>query len=86
MPMSPLILLDYVGLDISYSISKYFESELHTDFKPGKVLTEKIEINELGMKIGKGLYKWNGSTPPELNREPKANLLSLDLLLAIQAE
>jgi len=85
MPMSPLILLDYVGLDISFSISKYFESALHPDFKPGKVLTEKIEKNELGMKTGKGLYIWNGKTPPEVDRTHKANLLSLDLHVAIQA-
>ena len=83
--MSPLILLDYVGLDISYSISKYFESVLHHDFKPGKIISEKIDRNELGMKTGKGLYDWVGKTPPELDRTHKANLLDLDLLLAIQA-
>ncbi|MHA1112249.1 MAG: 3-hydroxyacyl-CoA dehydrogenase family protein [Promethearchaeota archaeon] len=85
MPMSPLILLDYVGLDISYSISKYFESVLHQDFKPGKIISEKIENKELGMKSGQGLYTWNGKIPPNVDRTQKAHILSLDLLLALQA-
>ncbi|MBN2156058.1 MAG: hypothetical protein JW776_08445 [Candidatus Lokiarchaeota archaeon] len=84
-PMSPLVLLDFVGLDISYSTSKYFESKLHPDFKPGKLISEKIEKGELGMKTGKGLYQWKGKIPPEIDRSKKADLLNLDLVLAIQA-
>ena len=84
-PMSPLILIDYVGLDITYQTSKYFAETLHPDFEPGIVISEKFDRNELGMKTGKGLYQWNGKSPPEIDRTQKANLLDLNLVLAIQA-
>ena len=70
---------------IQFFEKKYYESALHPNFKPGRVISEKVEKKELGMKTGKGLYVWNGKTPPEVNRTEKANLLSLDLLLALQA-
>ena len=85
MPMSPLILLDYIGLDVNYDISKHYESVLHPDFKPGEVMSKKIKMNELGKKTGKGLYEWKGNTLPEVDRTHKAGILSLELVFALQA-
>ncbi|MHA1112251.1 MAG: 3-hydroxyacyl-CoA dehydrogenase family protein, partial [Promethearchaeota archaeon] len=85
MPMSPMILLDYIGLDVNYDISKHYESVLHPDFKPGEVMSKKIKMNELGKKTGKGLYEWKGNTLPEVDRTHKAGILSLELVFALQA-
>ncbi len=84
-PMSPLILLDYIGLDVNYKISKHYEAVLHPDFKPGKLMDKKIEMNELGKKTGKGIYEWNGDALPEVDRTHKAGILSLELVFALQA-
>ncbi len=84
-PMSPLILLDYIGLDVNYKISKHYESVLHPDFKPSKLMDKKMEMNELGKKTGKGIYEWNGDALPKVDRTHKAGILSLELIFALQA-
>jgi enoyl-CoA hydratase/3-hydroxyacyl-CoA dehydrogenase len=83
-PMSPFILLDHVGLDISYMSSKYYATTLHDDFIPGKVITEKFKAKVLGRKTGKGLYDWSEGIPLP-DRTHKAGLLNLELIGAIQA-
>jgi enoyl-CoA hydratase/3-hydroxyacyl-CoA dehydrogenase len=83
-PMSPFVLLDYVGLDISYMSSMYYATTLHNDFIPGKIITEKFKAKDLGRKTGKGLYDWSQGTPVP-DRTLKAGLLSLELIGAIQA-
>ncbi len=83
-PMSPFILLDHVGLDISYMSSKYYATTLHDDFIPGKVITERFKSKNLGRKTGKGLYDWIEGTPVP-DRTHKAGILNLEIIGAIQA-
>ena len=60
MPMGPFELADYVGLDVFCHTLEYYAKTLSKDYTPGKVLTEKMEKKELGMKTGKGIYEWKG--------------------------
>lgn len=57
-PMGPIELSDFVGLDILYHASQQW------DIVPeSKLLTEKFEAKELGMKSGKGFYDWSSGRP-----------------------
>jgi enoyl-CoA hydratase/3-hydroxyacyl-CoA dehydrogenase len=59
MPMPPLVLADYVGLDTRYHIANYYSVTLSSDFKPGKVLSNMIKEGKLGRKTGQGYYDWS---------------------------
>eukprot|EP00996_Jenningsia_fusiforme_P001934 NODE_2786_length_1120_cov_144.191410_g2557_i0.p1 GENE.NODE_2786_length_1120_cov_144.191410_g2557_i0~~NODE_2786_length_1120_cov_144.191410_g2557_i0.p1 ORF type:complete len:334 (-),score=69.73 NODE_2786_length_1120_cov_144.191410_g2557_i0:117-1058(-) len=65
MPMGPLILADYVGLDTTLSILQGWTSR-HPDepaFCVPKALQAKVEAGDLGRKTGKGFYVWKGDKP-----------------------
>ncbi len=58
MPMGPLELSDFVGLDILYYAGQQW------DIVPkSKLLEEKFNNKELGMKTAKGFYDWRGGRP-----------------------
>jgi 3-hydroxybutyryl-CoA dehydrogenase len=59
MKMGPFVLMDGIGLDTVFSVqmSYYNESGDPRD-KPPDALKEMIEKGDLGMKSGKGFYKW----------------------------
>lgn len=59
MPLGPFALMDMVGLDVVRDIEMvyYRESGDESDAPP-KVLLEKIEKGELGVKTGKGFYAY----------------------------
>ncbi len=59
MKMGPFVLMDGIGLDVVYAVqmSYYHESGDPRD-KPPDALKEMVEKGELGMKSGKGFYKW----------------------------
>jgi enoyl-CoA hydratase/3-hydroxyacyl-CoA dehydrogenase len=57
MPMGMFGLLDYSGIDIAYSVSKFME-EREPGFKAAPLLEEKVKKGELGMKTGKGFYTY----------------------------
>ena len=85
-PMDGLVLLDYVGLDTAVHTMEYYKKTLDPEFEPGKVLKEKIEKNRLGAKSKRGgIYKWRKGKPPILERTYKANIITLEILAAIQA-
>jgi enoyl-CoA hydratase/3-hydroxyacyl-CoA dehydrogenase len=83
MPMPPLVLADYVGLDTAFNVSNYYTKTLSPDFKPGKVLTKMVEEGKLGRKTGQGYYDWSKGRPePDMSK--KAGLLDLELVMAIR--
>lgn len=57
-PMGPIELSDFVGLDILYHAGQQWDIIPTT-----KLLTEKFEAKELGMKTGKGFYDWSAGRP-----------------------
>jgi 3-hydroxyacyl-CoA dehydrogenase/enoyl-CoA hydratase/3-hydroxybutyryl-CoA epimerase len=56
MPMGPVELADTVGLDVSASVAKVFETEFGLPM-PAE-LTKKVEAGHLGRKSGRGFYEW----------------------------
>jgi enoyl-CoA hydratase/3-hydroxyacyl-CoA dehydrogenase len=83
MPMPPLVLADYVGLDTSYHAANYYAETLHPDFKPGKTVLKMVKEGNLGRKTGHGYYDWSKGRPqPDMSK--KAGLLDLELVMAIR--
>lgn len=56
MPMGPVELADTVGLDVSASVAKVFETEFGMPMPAA--LTKKVEAGQLGRKSGQGFYEW----------------------------
>lgn len=58
-PMGPLRLTDLVGLDVRLSIAEILHQELGGEqYRPPKLLREKVAKGELGQKSGQGFYPW----------------------------
>ncbi len=58
-PLGPFILMDRIGLDVIRDIEMvYHEESGDPADAPPKVLLEKIEKGELGVKTGKGFYTY----------------------------
>lgn len=58
MPMGPLRLADYVGLDIALALIETLHKALGDKYKPCPLLVEKVKAGHLGMKTGKGFYEY----------------------------
>ncbi len=59
MNMGPFELMDAIGLDVVYNVEmSYYKESGNPEDKPPEKLKEKIERGELGLKTGKGFYKW----------------------------
>ncbi len=83
MKIGPFAKWDYLGLDVVYNTLKYFEKVVSSDFTPGKILTRLVNEGKLGRKTGEGLFKWIKGKPL-INLDKKANILDLELFMAIQ--
>jgi len=58
-PFGPFVLMDRIGLDVIRDIEMvYYEESGDESDAPPKVLLEKIEKGELGVKTGKGFYTY----------------------------
>jgi 3-hydroxybutyryl-CoA dehydrogenase len=63
-PMGPLTLLDFVGLDTTYSIANIMFDEFREKrFAPPPLLKRMVQAGLFGRKSGKGFYDY-GATPP----------------------
>ena len=71
----PFCSADLGGLDIFNNISSYLFADLCNDIKPSKLLQNKVEAGNLGIKSGKGFYNWS---PEELKikQKERAEVLS----------
>ncbi len=59
MPMGPLKLADFIGLDIIVAIQNVFYNEEKNDFcKPAQCFTALVEKGCLGLKTKKGIYDY----------------------------
>lgn len=63
-PMGPLTLLDFVGLDTTYSIANImFEEFREQRFSPPPLLKKMVLAGYYGRKSGKGFYNYSGDRP-----------------------
>jgi len=68
MPMGPIELADYVGLDVCLDVAGMLAERLDGAIPEAPAwLRERVEAGDLGRKSGKGLYKWgkNGAEKSE---------------------
>lgn len=71
MPMSPFVLADEVGNDVSYKVSKVLEAAYGARMKAPDLVQALYDQKLFGKKTGKGFYIWKGKekTPnPEIKR------------------
>jgi 3-hydroxybutyryl-CoA dehydrogenase len=59
-PIGPLELSDMVGLDVRLAIARHLQTELGDRFEPPRILIDKVDAGELGVKTGQGFYEWAG--------------------------
>ena len=57
------------GMDVGYAVAKDLLPELYSDTQVPRLLREKREAGELGVKTGKGLKDYTGQDIPALRRE-----------------
>jgi 3-hydroxybutyryl-CoA dehydrogenase len=59
MKRGPFLSMDGIGLDVIYAVeSSYYNESGDPNNKPPDKLKEMVENGDLGMKTGKGFYKW----------------------------
>ena len=63
-PMGPLFLIDYVGLDTTYSISEImFDEFKEPRFSAPPLLRRMVVAGLHGRKSGRGFYAWSSNPP-----------------------
>jgi 3-hydroxybutyryl-CoA dehydrogenase len=69
-PMGPFELLDFVGLDTSYSVGEImFEEYRERRFAPPPTLRKLVAAGRLGRKSGRGFYDYSGQEPVAMDRQ-----------------
>lgn len=63
-PMGWFELMDFVGIDTEYEVSKILHKALGERFRPCLKITEPLVVKKkLGRKTGKGFYDWSKGRP-----------------------
>jgi 3-hydroxybutyryl-CoA dehydrogenase len=73
--LGPMEVDDMIGLDISATVSGRVFPGLSNATGPSRLLLEKVERGELGIKSGKGWYDYSGKTREEVLEEKNRALL-----------
>jgi 3-hydroxybutyryl-CoA dehydrogenase len=69
-PMGPFTLLDFVGIDTTYSIAEILFSEYREKrFAPPPLLRRMVLAGMLGRKSGKGFYDYSDPKNPKVNKQ-----------------
>ena len=63
LPMGPVELSDFIGLDTVLSILKVLEEGYGRRFSPPPTLKALVEEGNLGRKSGRGFYDWSSGRP-----------------------
>jgi len=63
--------MDLIGLELGYTAAK------GRGIEPWKLIAERVERGEVGMKSGKGFYDWPGDTAQQLHRRLNTELIRL---------
>lgn len=73
----PLEQRDLNGLDVHMSIATYLYKDLNNRTEPAKLLTDKVERGDLGIKTGKGFYEWDEKERKDVLEKKNSQLLQL---------
>eukprot|EP00921_Rhytidocystis_pertsovi_P014702 GHVQ01023683.1.p2 GENE.GHVQ01023683.1~~GHVQ01023683.1.p2 ORF type:complete len:374 (+),score=35.86 GHVQ01023683.1:1901-3022(+) len=58
-PMGPLTLADFIGLDTCLNVMKVLHTELgDSKYRPAPLLTQYVDAGWLGKKVGRGFYEY----------------------------
>jgi 3-hydroxybutyryl-CoA dehydrogenase len=69
-PMGPFQLLDFVGLDTTYSVGEImFDEYRERRFAPPPTLRKLVTAGHLGRKTGRGFYDYSGEEPVPIDRQ-----------------
>ncbi len=84
MPVGPVELADRVGLDICLAVAEHLAGRLPGEgAAPPAILRDRVAAGRLGLKSGRGFYRWQGGRPvaPDLRAEAQpAQTLSLEAI------
>lgn len=59
MPMGPLTLADFIGLDTCLAIMRVLHNQLgDTKYRPAPMLVQYVDAGRLGKKSGRGFYDY----------------------------
>jgi len=58
MPMGPLTLADFIGLDTVLAIMRVMQAELGDRYKPSPLLIRYVEAGWFGKKAGRGVFEY----------------------------
>ena len=65
-PMGPLMLSDFIGLDLIYNASNtMFEEYRESRYAPPPVLRKMVMLGYLGLKTKRGFYDWSDPKNPK---------------------
>lgn len=78
--MGPLEICDLGGLDLWFKVAQNLFKEIDSSLEPPKLLKEKIERGEKGLKSGRGFFNAQATWAEKVRKRDKALLQLLKLL------
>lgn len=84
--MGPFTLMDFIGLDVNYTVSETVFKAFYYDprFKPSLTQKRYVEAGFLGRKTGRGFYEYSEHiTRPQPNKDPQKGRAILNRILAM---
>jgi enoyl-CoA hydratase/3-hydroxyacyl-CoA dehydrogenase len=82
LPMGPIELADYVGLDVTADVLDYVADQLGEHYAPAPPIADRVAAGDLGRKSGAGFYDY-GDGGADYAGEPDERIATL--LLAVAA-
>jgi 3-hydroxybutyryl-CoA dehydrogenase len=84
--MGPFELMDFIGNDVNYAVTRTVFESLFNDprYKPSLTQQRLVDAGFLGRKSGRGYYDYrDGATKPEANKDPALGLLIYERIIAM---